>query len=213
MIALLPAAVTWWLGRRHARLLDDPTLPERLLAARARKSFVTILCALLLLATATDHLVWSLPLLVIARMAAAYPLRKTLHRETWSVFGYLSFFTRLSVAAFGFWMLLGVMPWLAMLAESRDWIVAGALAVILFAWAGTNESIFRVILRARAIDDPAIVSRFAEMVKACALPAVALERIDLRGGAFANAAALPSIRRPTVVVTSTLLERDRKSVV
>ena len=207
LIALLPAAVTWWLGRRHARLLDDPTLPERLLAARARKSFVTILCALLLLATATDHLVWSLPLLVIARMAAAYPLRKTLHRETWSVFGYLSFFTRLSFAAFGFWMLLGVMPWLAMLAESRDWIVAGALAVILFAWAGTNESIFRVILRARAIDDPAIVSRFAEMVKACALPEVALERIDLRGGAFANAAALPSIRRPTVVVTSTLLER------
>jgi Zn-dependent protease with chaperone function len=207
LIALFPAALTWWWGRRHARLVDDPALPERLLANRARKSFATIVSAALLLATATDHLVWALPLVVIARMAAAYPLRKTLHRETWSLFGYLSFFTRLGFAAFGFWALLSLTPWLAMLAESRDWIVAGALAAILFVWAGANETIFRVVLRARAIDDPAIVSRFTAMVNACALPAVALERVDLRGGAFANAAALPSIRWPAVMVTSTLIER------
>ena len=157
--------------------------------------------------TAAGHYAWAFPLLIVTRMAAGYPLRKTLHRETWSLGGYLSFFLRLIVAAFGFWMLLAVTPGVVGLIGSHEWIVAGSLAVILFAWTEAYSTVFSAVLRARPVDDPVLLARFARMLKECSLPAVALKQIDMRGGMFANAVALPSTRRPMVVVSSTLVER------
>ena len=34
LVALVPAAVTWWTGEALRRRLDDPALPERLLRRR-----------------------------------------------------------------------------------------------------------------------------------------------------------------------------------
>jgi Zn-dependent protease with chaperone function len=207
LIALLPAAFVIWWGRGLARLVDDPMLPERLIAARTRNGAVVGFSVALLCVLMWRHAMWALPLLIVARMAASYPLRKKLHGESWSLAGYLSFFSRLILAVFGFWLLLGWTPWLVSLAGSRDWMVAGGLAIVLCLWSTFNTRVFRAILHARPVDDAAIRSRFDEMVKACAVPAVALEQVDLRGGSFSNAVALPSLRGNAVVVSSTLLER------
>src|SRR5262245_35483381 len=171
-------------------------------------------CVPLLVILMPRHAIWAIPLLVVARMCAGYPLRKTIYRETWNLGGYVSFFSRLIVAVFGFWVLLAATPWLVSLAGTRDWIAAGVMALVLVVWSSLSPWIFRAILGARPVDDPAIVSRFTEMVSACALPAVTLEQVDLRGGVFANAVALPSARSSAVVMTSTLVERlDRDETI
>ena len=126
LIALLPAAFAVWTGRR----LLDPAFAERLLVQRTRSGVVSGICVVLLMALAWDHFVWELTLLIATRMAVGYRIRRALYRETWSFGGYISFFSRLIVASFGFWVALGVMPTIAMMAHSRDWMLAGLLAVI-----------------------------------------------------------------------------------
>jgi hypothetical protein len=52
------------------------------------------------------------------------------------------------------------------------------------------------------------MGRFARMIEASGLaPTPRFEQIELRGGVFANAIALPSLRRSAVVLTETLLTR------
>ena len=90
LIALLPAAlITWW-GRRLTQLVDDPLLSERLLANRTRNGAVLGCCGAVLFMTAGSQLIWALPLLIVTRMTAGYRLRKALYGETWSLGGYFA---------------------------------------------------------------------------------------------------------------------------
>jgi len=214
LIALLPAMLALALGRGLSRHLDDPLLPERLFAIRRRTGPLFGVAIGLLLATSPARYFWAIPLMAIARMAAAYPFRKTLHGETWSFGAYLSFFTRLVVAVFGLWTLLATIPFAAMAAGSWDWVVGVPLAAIVVVWHRKYSAVFRWMLRSRPVKDGEVVSRFERMVKACGLPAVSLEEVEMHGGSFANGVALPSIRRPAVVVTETLIARlDRDETV
>jgi Zn-dependent protease with chaperone function len=207
LIALTPAASVLWRGRALLRHLHDPALPERLLANRSRNSIVFAGCAALLIVVAASSLAWALPLLVLARMLAAYPVRKAVYQETWTVGSYLSFYTRLVVAAFGFWVLLVTIPYLVMTVETGEWVVASVLATIAVSWSAGYSSVFRAVLDSRPIDDPALLDRFDGLVRRCGFRAVALEQVDLRGGTFANAVALPSLTSPAVLITAPLARR------
>lgn len=59
VIALAPAAVRWWLTRGFASALDDPLLPEKLWAARARGRSVLALAMAVLVVLAPRQLVWT----------------------------------------------------------------------------------------------------------------------------------------------------------
>src|ERR1051325_6521679 len=205
--AAVPAILALWWSRRLARTTDDGVLFERLTANRTRNAFVTALCITLMFMDGGADWWWGLPLLVLMKMSAGYRLRKRLFNETGTPFGYASFFTRLCVAGFGFWILLGLSPWLLSLTGSRGWFAAGALAMVLFAFNAGYAVVFRRLLGTRRVDDPAIAARFDAMVRECALRNVTLEYVPMRGGAVVNAVALPSIRWPGVVMTSTLMER------
>jgi Zn-dependent protease with chaperone function len=207
LIALLPAAFAVWTGRRLLDLADDAAFAERLLVQRTHSGAVSGFCVVLLMAVAWEHVAWGLALLIVAQMAAGYLNRRALYRETWSFAGYMSFFSRLTGASFGFWVALGVMPRIAMMAHSRDWMVAALLAAIVGGWGAAYSRVFCTILRARPIDDPAIQSRFEHMVTQCNLRNVSLKQVDMCGGVFANAVALPSAGHPAVLVSSTLIER------
>ena len=186
LLAVLPAAFALWSGRRIAAFADDPAIAERLLANRTRGGVLTGFCGAILVTTAVHQLAWALPLLIVARIAAGYPLRKELDRESWSLAAYLFFFVRLVFAVFGYSLLLAMTPSLVRLAGSRDWIVAGVLAVVLLIWNEAYVAVFRVVLRARPLDDGVLVGRFTRMLKDCGLPAVSLEQVDMRGGVYAN---------------------------
>ena len=96
LIALLPGAVSWWSGRRLARLADDPALPE-LLAARGRHNGAMLFIATVGLACVASltQIGFAAPVIVgclialAGLVAASYPLRRVLYRETWSFGSYL----------------------------------------------------------------------------------------------------------------------------
>jgi Zn-dependent protease with chaperone function len=206
-IALVPAIDRLWSGRRLRRLLDDPALAERLLASR-RFSGLTIGLPLgTLIYWWPRHLPWTLPLLIVARMTAAYPLRKALYQETWPLGAYLSFFLRLAVGVYGFWIVLAFTPSIVALGGRFGWLVAGLLALTLTLWNIHYADTVRLLVRARPVNDAALVARFRGLAAAAAIPAPRFDYIDVSGGVLANAVALPSLRGNGVLVSSTLLER------
>jgi len=196
-----------WSDRQIAALGDDPTLAERLFANRTRSGAVIGVCMALVSFAGGLHFIWGWSVLLIARIAAGYPASRRLHQETWTLGGYLSFFGRLIVAIYGYWMLVAATPALISAAAPREGIAAATLTIVLIAWAWNFQAVASAILRAHPIDDAALVARFTRMVDACGLRHVTLKQVDVHGGVFANAVALPSSRRPTVLVSSTLVER------
>jgi Zn-dependent protease with chaperone function len=207
LVALAPAVLRVWFGGPVVGNADDPALPERLEANHRRNVQVTAACCAILLVGFTTSAAWTLALLVIARGIAAYPLRKRLYAETWTLGGYLWFFGRLMIAMFGFWILLALMPYASQLAGSGDWIVAASMGLVLLVWNSRSARVLRFMLRTRPLADAALLSRFDRMVAASGMPSPRFDYVDLGGGMVANALAVPSLQSPGVIFTDALLAR------
>ena len=214
LVALIPGAVAWWSGRRLARLVDDPVLPELFAAHRQRTGMVAVIAMVGLGFVASwTSLALVIPLLLAGYTAAAYPLRRVLYHETWSFGSYFWLYPRVIAGIFGFWLVFAAMPHLASLAGRWDWLAAGALAGVLLLWNHSYAEVARFCLRTRPIEEGEFLSRCRALADACGVPQPRFERIDLGGGVIANALALPSLRTPSVLFTDTLLERfDRQEL-
>lgn len=206
-LAVLPAGLQLWWARTLASNLDDSALPERLLGHRQRRLFACLFAGGALTALQTSAVWWTLPLMVASTMAAAYPLRRAVHDETWSLFGYAAFFLRLAIAVWGFWAAVAVAPAVVGAAGDRAWTAALGVGFVLVAWNLTYAHVLRTLVRARPIPSGPIRDSFEQMVAAAQLPPVILEEVPVKGGVVANAVALPSTAGPAVLVSSTLLER------
>jgi len=217
MLCLVPAAVSWWSGRSLVALLDDPVLPERLLAHRRRNRAVlwTVVVSAFILG-AIDDLLWAAPLLVVSRMVAAYTLRRTLFDERWSFAAYMATMLRLMLAVAAFRLVLIGAPLIAHAARSLDWIVALALGALLLVWHSRSADVFRWLVRAEPLKDEALLARFRAISAASTASQPRFEVVSLRGGAIANALALPSLRGSSVVYSDTLLrllDRDEAAAI
>jgi Zn-dependent protease with chaperone function len=207
LVALVPAAVSWLSGRRLARHEHDPSLPERLLAHQRRSGIALGVAGAMIAVDATRSIPWAAPLLFTSLLLAGYRLRRTLFDETWTVARYLSFFHRLTIAVFGFWIVLASVPLMAAQAGTRDWMVGGLLAAALIGWERYYAPIFRWLIGATALEDGPILERCRALANAAGMPGPAYLRVDLHGGSVVNALALPSLRGNAVLFTDTLLAR------
>src|SRR5262245_11628396 len=100
LLAVTPALLQLWWGRRLAQQSEDAALAEQLLAFRNRRRQVVGAAAGVLLWHA-HSVFWPWLVLLVTSVAAAYPLRRALYGETWNVAGYLWFAVRLIVAVWG----------------------------------------------------------------------------------------------------------------
>ncbi len=208
LIALMPGAVSWWSGRRLARLVDDPALPE-LFAAHTRRNRAVLFIVFVGLPffASWTFLALGVPILFAGYIAAAYPLRRVLFHETWSFWSYFWFYPRVMAGIIGFWAVLAFLPTLVGFAGPWDWLAGGVLAGVLVVWHTYYGDWVRTCLRTRPIADGEFLAQCRTLADACGVPQPRFERIDLGGGVIANAMALPSLRTSSVLFTDTLLER------
>ena len=207
LLAVVPSAFSAWRNRALIRAANDPALPERLLAEQQRNGQIAGLVFIVLAIASPKALWWTLPLMYLARVAAAYPLRRTLFEETWSFPEYLWFVVRLMFGIWGFWMCVALLPFLPPLAGEFDWLAAVAMALVLVWWNARYSDTVRFLLRTRAIENPPLLHRFTALADACSLPTPRFEQVDLGGGVIANAIALPDLRGSSVLFTDALLSR------
>ena len=207
LLAVVPSAFSAWHNRALIRAADDPALPERLVAEQQRNGQIAGLVFMVLAIASPKALWWTLPLMYLARVAAGYSLRRTLFEETWSFPEYLWFVVRLTLAIWGFWLSVALLPFLPSLAGEFDWVAAAAMALVLVWWNARYSDTVRFLLRSRPIENPSLLERFTRLANSCSLPTPRFEQVTLGGGVIANAIALPDLRGSAVVFTDALLSR------
>jgi Zn-dependent protease with chaperone function len=207
LTALAPAALKLARNRRLAARLDDPTLPERLLVERQLVTFAFAASIAVIAVLWFGHLIWVVPLALTSVVAAGFPLRRRLLGESWSVRSYLWFMFRLAIATQGIWLLIAVAPVLTDHPGWAGWASSAALGIVLVLWNDRFADVLRAILRALPVEDPDLVTRFTALVGRTDLPMPRFDVVRMNGGVFANAAALPTLRRSGVLFTDTLLTR------
>ena len=207
LVALIPGAIRLWRDRALAGKLDDPLLPERLLARRRHHLTPFIFAGIGFGLLAGGWGLWLVPVAVLADLAAGYPLRKKLYDETWGLASYLWFFGRLTASLVGFWFVIGGLPWSAAAFGTPYAVVPIAAGGVLLVWERWSGPLLRALFRTRPIQDPALRQSFADLVARMGIPAPRFEYVDLRGGAVANAVAVPSLAGSAVVFTAPLLAR------
>lgn len=214
VLALLPAAFRLRRGQALVGDLEHPAFAEKLLTGRTLLAVVFVSVAAIEVVFWPRRSVLMLPLQLLTFMAAGWPLRRAMLGERWSVGAYLWFYVRMVVAIYGFWILLMVTPWLAHPDGLPAWAAPAGLALVLLVWNARYADVMRVILRMRPVTTPSLVTQFGAVVAKTTVPNPSVEYVDVGGGVFANAIALPSRARPGVGFTSTVLERfDEDEVV
>jgi Zn-dependent protease with chaperone function len=205
-LAMLPGVWAWWSGR--ALREEDPLLPERLLRWRWRTALAswTALLGSALLAPAQIAWLWSLTF--VALLAGHFSVRRRLLRETWGFPRYVAWRLRMLLLS-SFWILLAVAPAVvAAIGESSQWGAAAAagLTAVLLIWAFTLPALSRRLIGVRPMEDLDLLARCETVRARSRVRAVDVLRGGPRGGLWATALAMPSLRRPAVFFSDTLLE-------
>lgn len=206
ILCVLPAAMRGWSARLLIPLRDDPVLPERL-AAHRRRNLIGLWFAIVAIYVVggVRELPWTLPLVLIGRLVAGYPIRRALYDERWSFATYAATMLRLWLAVAGFWLVLAAAPLIAGSTGSQDWLVTLLLGAVLFLWNRRYAEVFRWLVRSEPLPDGPLLSRLQTMADASRAQRPRFELVDFRGGAIANALALASLRGSSVLYTDTLL--------
>ncbi len=210
-LVLLPAAFSWWSGRRLLRKLDDPLFPELYFASTQRQAQVLGACVALGLFASHRLAVPKILLLLLTYAIASFPFRRVAFAETWSLGAYLSHSARFFLAFFGPISFLALLPGLVLTAwEQLGTEPAIAAAVLLggasLAWQGLNARIFSELLCAVPLDLPWLTESFARVLSRARCPEPRVVRAGPAGGNWVNAFALPSLGTPRVVCSHSLLE-------
>jgi len=166
LLALAPAAVSWWTGRQLLRQADDPALPELLLVRQQRIVGVVGVAVGVLYVVCTRHAAWATLLLVVALLVAAYPMRRSLFGESWGLGAYLWYSARSVVGGFGFWLTLAYAPWIVLKLPLAYRVPgAAAVGVVLALWQFWYQWVWLRARGATPLEREDLRARFDEVVQ------------------------------------------------
>ena len=222
LLAGAPGGYAWWSGRAIRRSLDDPTLPDLLLARQRRIMQVTVV-AIIASAFMASAVAFTLVAL-FGVLAAQYPIRRAVYGDSWS-FGQYVRFTSFSFIAFGgLWLfpliMAGIVVQLVqawMPAASAKQIMLGlalgvAASVVYLVWHRSFVRVWLALHQASPLDaggpHAALLPRFRAVLERAGarLPVhPAVHRYGAPGGQVVNAAALCSLNVRAVAMSDTLL--------
>ncbi len=203
-VALLPGLFAWWSGRRIIGRLGDPALPERLLQRHAHQQLLLVACPAVAMFVTVRYGWITGPLGMLAAWVGDLPLRRVLFGERWSLVTYVGWQARLTLAWFGFWMLLAAAPIVIYELGATLGLPAAFLAVgALIAWNHRYRDVFVRLVRATAIPPRA---SWEPVLQRARVSRPVLYEMPVPGGRFVNAFALPATDTAVVLLSQSLLE-------
>ena len=144
-------------------MTDDPALPERYLGHRLRVAQTAAVVGRGPRDPAARRIgCGRYPLMYLATQAAGFPSRRAILDESWGLRAYLSHVVRVTLAGFGFWLLLAFTPALIPDLGPVRWPMAAALAIVLVAWQARYAEAFLALTRATTLQRPELAPRAGE---------------------------------------------------
>ena len=222
LLAVAPAAYAWWTGRAIRRAIDDPALPELLLAQQRRLVQVTLVA---IIASALMSAPTGISIVILlAVVAAHYPARRAVFGDRWSIWQYLRYTTFSAIAFLGPWLYPLVVAGVAV-QVARAWIptpsprqtVLGAVlgvaaAIVYLIWQRYFTPVWLALHQATPIDaasaHAALLPRFQAVLDRGRLAhRPTIHRFGAAGGEVVNAVALCSLHARGVAMSDALLAR------
>ncbi|HKH94665.1 MAG TPA: M48 family metallopeptidase [Gemmatimonadaceae bacterium] len=223
LLAAAPVAYAWWSSRAIARSLDDPTLPDLLLARQRRVAQVAlvVIIALVMQSAPAGFSV----AVVLGVLVAHYPVRRTVYGDTWSLWQYLRFTTFSAIAFAGLW-LFPLIASVIVVKITRAWIpepstqqtglglaLGIVAAVVYLIWHRHFVPVWLALHQATPLDANAngsLLARFAAVLDRAGSRLdgrPTIHRYGAVGGQVVNAAALCSLPARAVAMSDALLVR------
>jgi heat shock protein HtpX len=222
-LALSPAVAAWWTGRTVLARSDDPVLPELLIERRRRLTAFTTVGVVALALLFADEALWALPILWVALLLSARPMRRALFGEQLAPFAFLRYALSSAIARLGAWPLVATTPLLATYfaqgvapndpaaaVRAAAW-VGGLFAVVAAVWQYNYSRVFLALHRATPLRRSAPATLMARLDAVAERAAQALVkrpevyRYGAPGAYVMNAVAIPSRSHPAVALGDTLL--------
>ena len=222
-LALAPAVVAWWTGRSVLAHADDPALPELLFERRKRLVGFTVAGIVTLTLLFADEALWAVPLLWIALLLSARPVRRELFGERLGMLPYLRYALSSTIGQAGVWLLAATTPALAIYfalgvapndhevaVHAAAW-VGGAFAVVVGLWQYNYAIVHLALHRAsplRASAAPTLMARLDAVIERASrglFKRPEIYRYGAPGAYVMNALAIPSLSQPAVALGDTLL--------
>jgi len=200
--AVVAALATWLSGLPLRRAANDPTLAERFGRHRVRLGIAVLACAVVPVVLLAEGGVgpWLVPAAIgsifVAGMGATvggYPLRRTLSGEANSLPVYLIRRTRVTLAMFGFWIGVAVLPYLGH--------AAPALAAALLLCSRNHPRFVCAMLGVDRLEN----SEFERIMDRSPTRRPGVYSFGSDRGSLVNAFALPSVSDPRILMSRPLL--------
>ena len=207
-VALIPGVLNALLGHRLLAVDDEATLQERLARLRRILTLPAFLGLLGCVVLGRHHVLWLALLLAIGILLGGFRTRKRVLEETWGLWAYLGFTFRLWLGFSGFWMLMAFTPLLIRGFGRFQLLGVAVLGVTLFLGSYFYGRILLKLLGARPMDGQIrapyadVFQRIEERIE---IPAPELWWIDMAGGRWVNALALPGFETSRVAFSGPLL--------
>lgn len=222
-LALAPAIMAWWTGRSVLARADDPVLPELLFERRKRLATAATVGGVAIATLFSEDALWALPLLWLAMLLSAYPLRRALFGERLGAFEFVRYAFFSLIGQVGLWLLAAATPGLVIhlalglapddhAAAFRIAAWGGILcASVVGLWQHNYSRVFLAVHRATPLRNsapPELMARFDAVLDRAA-PALRrrpeVYRYGVPGAYVMNALAIPSRAHPAVALGDTLL--------
>lgn len=206
VVALAPAGYIWWNGRQLVRRMDDPAFPELRFTIGQRSATAFAVGAVIAALIAPEIGPAVMLVAALGALAAGYPARRLIFEESWGLPGYLNHAIRFWTAMLGAWFVLAATPAIIHRAGTTALPLAAVLITLVFAWGRIQALVFPWILRARPLRRPDLSARFDEILARARCRRPRIYEAAAPGGRWLNGIAVPSLFRPSVVMTSDLLD-------
>ncbi len=206
-IIWIPGLLAYWGGRRLIGNETDPVFTDRLWRYRKQVLNAGLLVAIAVMLIAGGHALWLLPLMLLATLRGAYPLRRAVYGERWSFAAYASFTLRLRLGLGAFWISLVAVPWLGKLGKDHGLWIALAAAILIATRACARPLSSRLLeLEPWRPAESEITEALDRMHAAATVPPPKVFRLPARGANWVNALAMPAVTEPWIIFSETLLK-------
>lgn len=220
--ALGVAIATWIAGRALRPSSEESQIAEQFQQHRVRTALIAMIATIAVplgwqtvsiinpneLTPSPTHLAFAVFLFIINIHVVAladFSMRRRIFNEGDSFGIYARNLLQTIWALFGFFVLSLFVPFLITMGHPYEWVQAIILFLVMMTWSRCFPQITAFIIQAKPVNQPELNAEFKQVIDRSEIESAQVLAFGTDKSTWCNAFALPSTKKPTVIITTGLL--------